>query len=147
MVWTTGDILAQKTAKSWWHAFPGDRFQDKGLSFGSWDSDGRFVTCAFTKQRASVFTIISPDNSRAIALLAGIPERKLPWPLQNWTTWEPYTGNSILDRVDPQDWRLDNPWRHLQLRITFALCKREFKRLRKEHGLAATATDTQDKED
>ena len=76
-----------------------------------------------------------PDNPRALALLMGIPEKKLPWPLQHWTTREPYTGNSILDRIDPQDSRLDDPWRHLDLRLSIALSKRAYNRLRKEHGL------------
>jgi hypothetical protein len=65
----------------------------------------------------------------------GIPEKKLPWPLQHWTTREPYTGNSILSRIDPQDSRLDNPWRHLELRLTIALSKRAYNRIRKDHGL------------
>ncbi len=135
-VWSEGSILKQKTAKDWRHAFPGDSFQNKGVEVGTWDSDRRRVRCSKDPSRnASVFTVIRPDNPRALALLCGIPEGRLPWPLRHWSTSEPYTGNSILDRVDPQDWRLDNPWRHLELRITVALCKREFARLRKEHGL------------
>jgi hypothetical protein len=134
LVWTTGNILEQKIASTWWNAFPGDSFQSKGVTFGEWVHP--HVECALDPPtRASVFTIIAPDNPRALALLMGISEQKLPWPLQHWTTREPYTGNSILRRIDPQDCVLDNPWRHLELRITFALCKREFNRIRKEHGL------------
>jgi len=65
----------------------------------------------------------------------GISEKKLPWPLQHWSTHEPYTGNSILSRIDPQDSRLDDPWRHLDLSLTITLSKRAYNRLRKEHGL------------
>jgi len=42
---------------------------------------------------------------------------------------------SSIDRIDPQDSRLDNPWRHLELRLTISLSKRAYNRLRKEHGL------------
>jgi len=134
-VWSEGNILTQKVAKRRSAAFPGV-FQGQGIEIGTWNDGRRCVMCGKDpSQRASVFTIIQPDNPRALALLCGIPEKKLPWPLQHWCTSEPYTGNNILDRVDPQDWRLDNPWRHLELRITVALCKREFARLRKAHGL------------
>jgi hypothetical protein len=135
-VWSEGNILRQRVAKSWRHAFPGLGFQDGGVKIGGWNTDRRCVTCGIDPtMRAAVFTVIQPDNPRALALLCGIPENKLPWPLRHWWTSEPYTGNSILDRVDPQDWKLDNPWRHLELRITVALCKRAFARLRKEHDL------------
>ena len=132
LVWTTHNILEQEIASTWWKAFPGASFS-KGVTFGQWVHP--HVECALDPPtRATVFTVIRPDNPRALALIMGIPETKLPWPLQNWTTHEPYTGNSILDRIDPQDCVLDNPWRHLELRVTIALCKREFNRLRKEHG-------------
>jgi len=117
-----------------------------GIELGTWDTKRGVRTCAIDPTlRASVFTIIQPDNPRALALLMGIPEKRLPWPLQHWTTREPYTGNSILARIDPQDSRLDDPWRHLELGITIALSNRAFKRLRKEHGLSRTPRkDAQD---
>ena len=137
-VWSEGNILRQKAADTWRHAFPGDSFQNKGVEIGTWDDDRRCVMCGKdSSMRASIFTVIRPDNPRALALLCGIPERRLPWPLQHWWTSEPYDGNSILSRIDPQDSRLDNPWRHLELRITVALCKRAFTRLRREYGLEA----------
>ncbi len=130
--WKTGNILRQKTAPLYNPFHPRD-----GVQFGGWDEDRRQNTCAIDPPtRANVFTNIQPDNPRALALLMGIPEKKLPWPLQHWTTHEPYTGNSILDRIDPQDSRLDNPWRHLDLSISIALSKRAYNRLRKEHGLS-----------
>ena len=134
-VWGEANILTQKVAKRRGDAFPG-MSQGQGIEIGAWDANRRCVTCGKDpSQRASVFTLIEPDNPRALALLCGIPEKKLPWPLQHWITSEPYTGNSILDRIDPQDWKLDNPWRHLELRISIALSKRAFARLRREYGL------------
>jgi hypothetical protein len=134
-VWGEGNILTQKVAKRRSDAFPGV-FRGEGIEIGTWDDERRCVMCGKDpSQRASVFTLIQPDNHRALALLCGIPERKLPWPLQHWWTSEPYTGNSILDRVDPQDWKLDNPWRHLELRICIALSKRSLSRLRRDYGL------------
>ena len=143
--WKEANILHQKQAKTWYQAFPGDGWQRKGLSFGEWDDVKRHVTCALDPPtRATVFTIIKPDNPRALARLMGIPENKLPWPLQHWSTREPYTGNCILNRIDPQDSRLDDPWRHLELRLTISLSKRAFNRLRKEYGVGTTAVDDDD---
>lgn len=132
--WKTDNILHQKAAPMYNPFHPRD-----GVQFGGWDYDRRQNTCALDPPtRANVFTHIVPDNARALAQLMGIPEKKLPWPLQHWTTHEPYTGNSILDRIDPQDSRLDDPWRHLDLSIHVSLSKRAYNRLRKEHGLPAS---------
>jgi hypothetical protein len=130
--WKKGNILRQKQAPKYNPFHP-----SRGVvEFGGWDHDRHYNVCALDPPtRANVFTEISPDNPRALALLMGIPENKLPWPLQHWTTHEPYTGNSILDRIDPQDSRLDDPWRHLDLSISIALSKRAYNRLRKEHEL------------
>src|SRR5574341_657131 len=130
--WKMGNILQQQQARKY-NPFYTER---RSISFGGWDNDRSYNVCAIDPPtRATVFTVIEPDNPRALALLMGIPERKLPWPLQQFTTLEPYTGNSILDRIDPQDSRLDDPWRHLELRITIALSKRAYNQLRKEHDL------------
>jgi hypothetical protein len=130
--WKEGNILQQKQAPKY-NPFYSSR---ETVQIGGWDNDRNYNVCALDPPtRATVFTIIEPDNPRALALLMGIPEKKMPWPLQHWSTREPYTGNSILDRIDPQDSRLDDPWRHLELRLTISLSKRAYNRLRKEHGL------------
>ena len=135
--WDERNILSQKQAPKY-NPF----FSSSPVTFGGWDADRNRNACAIDPPaRATIFTCISPDNPRALALLMGIPERKLPWPLQHWSTREPYTGNSILSRIDPQDSRLDDPWRHLDLSITITLCKRAFNRLRKEHGLGPKNDD------
>jgi hypothetical protein len=146
LVWKTGNILRRRIAANWWTAFPHESL-DAGVLFGRWQ---RPHTICYLEPpyRSTVFAVISPDNPKALALLCGIPEKKLPWPLQHWTTREPYTGNSILDRIDPQDSRLDNPWRHLELRVIVALSKRAFNRLCKTAGLTiAPATDTSGSDD
>ena len=133
--WKERNILSQKQAPKYNPFYSGPN----AIMFGGWDKYRNCNVCAVDPPaRATVFTTISPDNPRALALLMGIPEKRLPWPLQHWSTREPYTGNSILDRVDPQDSRLDDPWRHLDLTLSISLCKRAYNRLRKEHGLPKT---------
>ena len=129
--WKMGNILSQKRAAKYNPFHP-----RKAVEFGGWDRACNYCLCAIdAPMRATVFTLISPDNPRALALLMGIPEKKIPWPLQRWTTREPYTGNSLLRRIDPQDSRLDNPWRHLDLRLSIALSKRAYNRLCKQYGV------------
>lgn len=133
LIWKEANILRQKGAPLYNPFYPRD-----GVQFGGWDYQRRRNICAIDPPtRASVFTSIQPDNPKALAVLMGIPEHKLPWPLQHWTTREPYTGNSILSRIDPQDSWLDDPWRHLDLSVSIALSKRAYNQLRKEHGLPA----------
>ena len=130
--WKETNILQQKQAPRYNPLYSGRG----SVQFGGWDDQRGYNTCALDPPtRATVFTAIEPDNPRALALLMGISEKKLPWPLQHWSTREPYTGNSILSRIDPQDSWLDDPWRHLELRLTISLSKRAYNRLRKEHGL------------
>lgn len=129
--WKTGNILSQKQANKY-NPF----YTRGGITFGGWDKNKNYNICAIDPPtRATIFTHIKPDNPRTLALLMGIPEKKIPWPLQHWTTHEPYTGNSILDRVDPQDSRLDDPWRHLDLGLQITLSKRAYNNLRKQYGL------------
>lgn len=131
--WTSENILSQKQARKY-NPFRTPR----GIAFGGWDNDRGHNVCAIDPPtHATVFTLISPDNPRALALLMGIPEKRIPWPLQHWTTHEPYFGNPILARIDPQDSQLDNPWRHLDLTVSVSLSKSAYNRLRKEHGLPA----------
>lgn len=131
------NILQQKSADRFNKAFPGEYLGLSGVLFGEkmWPES----KCYLDKEtRATVFSIFSPDNPKALAVLLGIKESKLPWPLQHWTTREPYTGNHILDRIDPQDSLLDNPWRHLDLHVKIVLCKREFAKLCKQHNVVRT---------
>ena len=129
---------ARRQAPKDWHAAFDGR-QPRLRAFGELELPrSELSTCArsIRRTRANVFTDDRvPTIPRALALLMGIPEKKMPWPLQHWTTREPYTGNSILDRVDPQDSRLDDPWRHLDLQLSISISKRAYNQLRKDHDL------------
>jgi hypothetical protein len=76
--------------------------------------------CERPNKRAYVYTKIQPVNAETIALLCGVSRTELPWQLQNWRDQDPYRGNSILNRLDPEDWVLDSPWKKLSLSIVFA---------------------------
>lgn len=158
MLWSTGNILYRALGRQW----SDTKIYQKGVDLWKWShgltgnardwtNENRrraYVMCMLDPpKRATVFVMIQPDNPKALALLMGIPERKIPWPLQHWTTREPYTGNSIIRRIDPQDALLDNPWRHLELNVTLAFSKRAFNRLCKEHDVASNIKDDDDEDE
>jgi hypothetical protein len=95
--------------------------------------------CCYTNHPSkivgTVHGLVAPTCPEGIADIAGVTVADLPIPLQHWYTDEPYTGNSILDRLDPQDWVLKNPWKDLTLRVTLTLCRTCFHKRRKALGL------------
>jgi len=119
---------------------------------GSWESAmrwqkaeqrARITFCADrTDIAASVFSVIHPNCPEALSILTGVKMEDLPWPLRHWYDDEPYHGNSILNRLDPEDWVLENPWltcHHRATGICFdigvALSKHALHARRKKLGL------------
>jgi hypothetical protein len=125
----------------------GGRGQEEILSVGLWDPRGRSVydpqdaltvgepitregkhstlrtgkfRCVVTDRPATHFATFAPQTAEDLAAIAGIRVDELPDVLQHWALREPYTGNSILDRLDPLD-DIDNPWRKLTFRTSFHL--------------------------
>lgn len=94
--------------------------------------------CAATEINDTCYHVrIRPKGAESLAILTGCTVDELPWQLQQWTYQkEPqYTGNSILERCDPSDWVLSNPWcekTEFQICITFSLSKRFVNKKRKE---------------
>lgn len=88
-----------------------------------------------TMLKANVYALFKPDNPKALADLAGVTVEELPLWLQYWYTNEPYDGNCILDRLDPLDWVVNNPWRKLPFMVHIPFAKSNFHRARKKLGL------------
>lgn len=113
----------------------------KNLRFGTEISGNKVLCYERTDTVATVFSYIRPNNPAALAALAGVEVKDLHWGLQQWFRQEPYVGNSILERLDPEDWRLTNPWipgqgaRGLNLNITIAHSKGALHARRKALGL------------
>jgi hypothetical protein len=67
----------------------------------------------------------------------------LPWQLQHWVHRDGgYQGNPILNRLDPAEYALENPWmgitrrgRGLGLSVGVSLSKRAVNRIRKKLGM------------
>lgn len=85
--------------------------------------------------KATIFGGFQLMTPRAIADVCDVEVGDLPWQLQHAYENEPYYGNSILDRVDPLEWRCKNPWNKLRPNVVVCFCKRSFNRRRKALGL------------
>jgi hypothetical protein len=150
------NALHQKAGKSWYdahhsygfhrpHSGLGDVVEEKVPGRG-WRHRMRtikYTVCAEQpRYKASIFTDIRVSCPEAIAIVCGVTVAELPWPLQHWYDEEPYHGNSILDRLDPEDWVLKNPWAPphwrstgLRLNVGIAHGKIAFNARRKALGL------------
>ncbi|MCP5904876.1 hypothetical protein NL378_29335, partial [Klebsiella pneumoniae] len=57
---------------------------------------------------------------------------EMPIYLQHWNPGDDaYVGNHILQRIDPLEWRLDNPWDQLSFHVSIYLSKRGLAQVRK----------------
>jgi hypothetical protein len=123
--------------------FRGMFLLSEALMLGTWFSPKQGYTryhCALIPGRtATIFTQIQPTCPEALAIIFAVAVTDLPWGLQHWFKDTPYTGNSILNRLDPIDWKLNNPWGQYDPTVYIALSKRAIHARRKELGLPRNA--------
>ena len=127
----SGEILSQWTNKS--GAWPYSYGTQVKL-FRMNERRSKYL-CWLTSMTASIWTHFHPWTPVSLSVLAGCKVEELPDVLQHWYRNEPYTGNMILNRVDPMDWKLVNPWRGLNLSVLIGLSKRAFNRVLKDRGV------------
>lgn len=102
---------------------------------GGWDySRGGAQRCYFDETRATYALQIRPGCAADLALLCGCEISALPFFLQMWNPYsdDAYIGNSILDRIDPLEWRLYSPWHKMDFGVRLSLSRRALTRIRKE---------------
>ena len=101
------------------------------ISFHSgWKPGTQWLRCYFNSTEARVLASFTPTTAPALASLCGRKVTELPDVLQFWTTSEIYGGNPILDRIDPMDWVVKDPWRELTLEVCLYLSKRSYARIK-----------------
>lgn len=102
---------------------------------GGKSRDGRDLCAARKDVTATIFSVVAPTCAEALAFVLGVKVEELPWQLRHWNKERPYTGNNILNRLDPEDWVLNNPWDKFRVVIGIALSKNVVHARRKELGL------------
>lgn len=160
--------MSQKAGDSWWKAHKSYGFHTPKHGLGkrveeevpsrSWRRRTRTIhyhVCAERPDvKASIFTVITVSCPEALAVICGVKVGELPWPLQHWYDDHPYHGNSILDRLDPEDWVLKNPWMPegwrstgLKLEVGISLSKSAYNARRKALGLPPKVVEETKKRD
>jgi hypothetical protein len=86
------------------------------------DSRGRpyrtgYYRCVVTDRPATHVACFSPKDAVDLAAIAGIPVSELPDVLQHWSLKAPYVGNQNLQRLDPLEYEVENPWRKLEFKV------------------------------
>ena len=86
-------------------------------------------TCVLTDAGASYVLVVAPQTARDIALLAGCTVDELPVEIRQWARHRDHRGNHLLDRVDPMDWAIEDPWSRECFSLRIYLSKRGLTRV------------------
>lgn len=109
----------------------GEKLYHSGVVLGKRSDRGRPL-CYLNGTTASHWALFHPGNAEELAIIAGCSVADLPDVLQHWNLLRSYTGNAILDRVDPMIWRAKNPWINLNLSVLIAFSKRGMAQIDKQ---------------
>ena len=89
--------------------------------------------CHVTGSVASYFLLLRPSNAHELAWLLGLEVSELPDVLQHLGALVPSAGNSILNRIDPMLWAVENPWHQLDIGARLGVSKRGLAKLQKDY--------------
>lgn len=126
---------------AWTHSIKDSSHYD--LQIATATLDGRVNeydswSCALTGAKPTWRTYISPRTVEDLMTIVGAKSiDEIPDVLRHWRMGEPYTGNSILNRIDPIEWAVENPWRKMKFVVAIYLSKRGRSRIQKEANVQA----------
>ncbi len=114
----------------------GNLFWNRGnVYLSDYDKSTKKHFCLKNGKEALLAAVFTPTNPQNLAALCGCVLEELPIPLQNWYSNKLYIGNYILDRIDPMEWVVKNPWSELQFKIVVFYSKSTYNGLRKINNL------------
>lgn len=89
--------------------------------------------CYYNGGPVGLVADFSPRSAEGLKILTGCSD--IPEILEHWTKHQPYTGNCILNNIDPMDWKVKNPWLDVNFNIRIYVSKTAYNKKRKELGL------------
>lgn len=126
-----GELLRVKTAKDGSPWFASAEYGGSLCRYRFDKTRYPHYRCWETGQVASVYGLFKPYAPNSLAQICGVSVEELPEVLQHWFLVSEYTGNSILQRLDPMDWAVENPWASLQFEVVVGLSISTYKRIKK----------------
>jgi len=126
---TIGQVKGEDFRYTWRTENPIGEFRQKGYKWN----------CILTGAVSTWRVMFKPRNAADLARLCGCEISDLPDVLQNWVHEKPYTGNHLLNRLDPMDSYVDDPWMKLEVDVNVFLSKRGLSQIEKEFGRSAEA--------
>lgn len=100
------------------------------LSSGKW-------LCIVNGSASTYRVNFYPRTAADIALLTDLDICDLPDVLQNWLPEQPYTGNHLLDRLDPVETVLHDPWHRFETQAELYLSKSGLNKISKTYGTSS----------
>lgn len=101
------------------------------------EREDRHYGCYVNGSKATIVAQIRPNTPEALALICDCEVSELPDVLQEWLDVEIYSGNHLLQNVDPMEWVAKNPWREMKFDIEVHLSKSAYNDLQKRYGVPA----------
>ena len=90
--------------------------------------------CFINGCKASIAAFFYPTTAHGLAAVCGCKVDDLPDVLRHWRRDKLYSGNSILDRLDPMEWAVEDPWKKYWFEVVIYLSLSGYRKLCKEHG-------------
>lgn len=106
------------------------RWNASGVVLGGTNAREKLL-CHLDGTTATYFVGLYPGTPDELALVAGCSVAELPDVLQHHHLLERYVTNQILNRADPVEWKIKNPWLSLKLSVLVPLSRRALARLEK----------------
>lgn len=93
--------------------------------------------CIISGAKGNICLTISPYDADNLCDILGITKDELPEQIRNWkTTKRNYSGNHLLDNLDPMDWVIKDYWYQMNFGIALVFSKSAYNKKRKEYGLS-----------
>lgn len=98
---------------------------------GTYQYPGNKFLCPINETVSSWRALFSPQTAQDLADLAGCTIEEMPDILHHWSKESPYVGNHILNRLDPVETHVNDPWVKHSFRVNLVLSKRAMTAARK----------------
>lgn len=94
------------------------------------------MNCIFSAKTPGVVIEIVPENIEQLAQICDCKVSDLPEQIQRWKkNNHRYTGNSLLNRLDPLSYMVGDPFMEMSFSITILVSKKEYLAICDEAGV------------